>query len=96
MISIMTSGQLVLELLQIPMVRQELLGDQTLFTIYNDAGSEENGFFNTDPLGAEIHQTVYGYTSEPGNALYDVVFIKYKIINKSDDTWIDAYISSME
>jgi len=67
-----------------------IIGNQTLFVVYNDADAELHTQ-NTPPLGAEIQQTVFGYT-ETG-PLENTVFLRFKIINKSDDIWEDSYFA---
>ncbi len=70
----------------------KLLGDQTLFSVYNDMDPGKHTVFNTAPLGVEVQQTVYGYGSG-STALENTVFFVYKIINKGSHTWENAYIS---
>ena len=68
-----------------------LIGDQTLFAVYNDVGRNTGNRFSTSHLGAEIQQTIYGY--DDSGPAGDVVYINYKVINKSTSTWNDAYFS---
>jgi hypothetical protein len=58
-----------------------LVGDQTLWTVFNDLDPAAHSYHsgNTAPLGLEVQQSVCAF----GSGLFDeVVFIKYKIINK--------------
>ena len=69
------------------------LGDQTLFSVYHDAdpNAHNNGAGNTVPLGVEVQQTTFA--SDQVGAGSDIVFIQWKIVNKSDDDWHDAYVA---
>jgi YVTN family beta-propeller protein len=69
----------------------KLLGDQTLFAVYNDYEPSGHYIFGTQPLGAEVREIIYG--SADIGVMNDAVFLRYKIINKSAVTWENAYIS---
>ncbi|MDZ7263558.1 MAG: T9SS type A sorting domain-containing protein [candidate division KSB1 bacterium] len=64
-----------------------LMGDQTLWCSFTDAYLENRLANITPPLGAEVHLTVWGW-----NALDHVMFLRWEIINKSNDKWDDAYL----
>jgi len=66
-----------------------LLGDQTLWCSFTDGYPYPKGHRNgrTQPLGAEVHMTVYGW----GN-LDNIIFIRWEIINKSKEYWKDTYV----
>ena len=67
-----------------------ILGDQALFTIYNDklaAHTESGG----TPIGLEIHMMPFAYASNV-QAVNQTVFIHYKIINRSSLTLTNTYI----
>ncbi|MEW5923999.1 MAG: FlgD immunoglobulin-like domain containing protein [Candidatus Zixiibacteriota bacterium] len=70
-----------------------LIGDQTLWTVFNDAdpGLHDNYYGGgTAPLGIEVQQTVWGYdTPEEENFLY----LKYKFYNKSPNVIDSFYIN---
>ena len=70
-----------------------LIGDQTLWCVYNDADPEvhiaDEG--RTDPLGVEIQQTTFAFDWK--GALGNVVFIKFLIINKRDNTLDSTYVA---
>jgi hypothetical protein len=70
-----------------------VLGDQTLWCVYNDAaeGKHTNTAGNTDPLGVEIRQTVFGYDRQP--PLGNMLFVKLQILNKGGNKLDDAYVS---
>lgn len=68
------------------------LGDQMLWTVYNDADADEhwNNAGSTRPLGIEIQQTVwsqFAYNDET------VVYAKFKLYNKGSNQISDFYIS---
>ncbi|MCH7764391.1 MAG: T9SS type A sorting domain-containing protein [Candidatus Marinimicrobia bacterium] len=70
-----------------------LVGDQTLWTIFNNADTTTHPKFGfNNPLGLEVHLTVFGWDMD---SLEDVVFLQYKYINKSDHLW-DSTFFSME
>jgi len=71
-----------------PLVR----GDQTLWCSFTDAfpfATGSKGLYDriTRPLGAEIKMTTWGYKD-----LDDVIFLEWKIINKSGKEWVDTYV----
>ena len=68
----------------------KVLGDQRLFAAYNDLNAGLHGAYGVGaPLGAEVRQTTYGYNL--AGAIQNTVFIRYKIINRSNQTWANAY-----
>jgi fibronectin type 3 domain-containing protein len=74
----------------------KFFGDQQLFAVYNDFATQPhqvsgNSTFKTNPLGAEVQQTTYGYNAS-GN-LGNVMFLHYKIINRSSSQWDSAYVA---
>lgn len=68
----------------------EVMGDQMLFTVYNDLGSHAN-LNNTEPLGVEVQQTTWGYDVE--GALANVAFTRLRIINKGGNQINNAYLA---
>jgi hypothetical protein len=73
--------------------RPLLLGDQTLWCVYNDADPiyhilDPGG---TEPLGVEVQQTVFAFDS-PG-AMANTVFLKFKILNKGSNMLDSTFIS---
>ena len=69
----------------------KLLGDQTLWTVFNDADTITDSFYGfTNRLGLEVQRTVFGWNTEP---IKDVVFLHYKIINKSETNWDSTFFS---
>jgi hypothetical protein len=66
-----------------------LLGDRTAFCVWNDKG--EHLEFATDKLGAEVRQTVFGF--DRADALGDMTFFKWQIVNKGEADWDSSYFS---
>ncbi len=67
------------------------MGDQTLFVVCNDLDSltRNNTYYDSQPLGAEVQQTFWGWNSKED--LENAVFLQAKLINKSNSLWEDAY-----
>jgi len=64
-------------------------GDETLWFVSNDLDTSRSTFiFGKPPIGLEIQTTIYGF-NKPG--LEDVVFKKYKIINKGQNEIREMY-----
>lgn len=69
----------------------KLIGDETLFYVANDLDTVRSRFtYGSDPIGLEFQTTVFGFNRED---LKDVVFKKYKVINKSNSTIEDMYFT---
>jgi len=70
-----------------------LLGDQTLWCVYNDADPllHTDGAGSTAPLGVEVQQTVFAYNRT--GALGNIVFMKFLIINKGSNSLHQSYVS---
>ncbi len=67
-----------------------LIGDEVLWYVSNDLDTSRSLFtFRSLPIGLEFQTTVWGYKLR--NLMQDVVFKKYKIINKSLNTLEDMY-----
>lgn len=71
-----------------------MLGDQMLWTVYNDAdpSRHNNHAGDTDPLGIEIKQTVFA-RSGPAPTTSDVLYLKYEFSNKGGNTVDDFFMS---
>jgi len=69
-----------------------LLGDQTLWAVFNDADpSLHIGWMGTpEPLGIEVQLTVLAYRWP--NTLANTIFLKYRIINKGSNLLEDTYL----
>lgn len=59
----------------------ELIGDATLWCVFNDADVAKHTNMNTAPLGIEVQLTAFAFNR--GDALGDNIFYKWKFINKS-------------
>lgn len=69
-----------------------LWGDQVLWCVYNDGNpSTHNATGRTNPMGIEIQTTYFGF-DQPG-ALGNIMFMRWKIINKSDADYDSVFIS---
>ncbi len=53
----------------------------TAWCVYNDGEESRIRFPGTDPLGIEIHQSVFAFYSNYEPRIKNVLFIRYKIIN---------------
>jgi hypothetical protein len=76
--------------------RPLIIGDQTLWCVYNDADPEvhvtdEGSAADSPPLGIEIQQTTFAFDWK--GALGNTIFIKFKVINKCDNEMEDTYFS---
>ena len=72
----------------------QLLGDVMLWSAYNDADPSKhtNGSAGrTEPLGLEIQQSTFAFAR--GGALGNIVFLKFKMINKGVNQLDSAYVS---
>ena len=69
-----------------------LLGEQTLWCVYNDLDTGGRRNFASQPLGVEVQQTVFGYRSF--SYLFDnLVIVRFLIINKSKNTLDSMYFA---
>jgi hypothetical protein len=70
-----------------------LLGDATIWSVFNDAdpGVHTNDAGNTAPLGIEVQQTVFAFNRS--GPLGNIIFVKWKIINKGGNRLDDTYVS---
>lgn len=60
--------------------RPDLLGDQTVWCVYNDAVDPAlRTWIGNNPQGIEIRQTVFGYAS--AGLLGNLVFVRYNLLN---------------
>jgi hypothetical protein len=73
-----------------------LIGDQTLWCVYNDADpalhvTDEGSAGETPPLGIEVQQTTFAFDWK--GALGNTVFIKFKVINKGENRLDSTYVA---
>lgn len=60
--------------------RPDILGDETLWCVYNDGLPTSQRRWNTvPPKGIEIRQTVFAYSAH--HPLNNIIFIRYKVLN---------------
>ncbi len=72
--------------------KPKLWGDQQLWCVYNDGNSTKHAKTGTTkPMGIEIQATYFGF-NQPG-ALGNIMFMRWKIINKSDADYDSVFIS---
>ncbi len=71
----------------------KMIGDQMLWAVYNDADPDghSNDAGETNPLGIEVKQTVFGF--DRIGSLGNMVFVRYRIFNKGANTLEDCYFS---
>jgi hypothetical protein len=71
----------------------QLLGDATIWSVFNDAdpGVHTNEAGSTAPLGVEVQQSVFAYNRS--GALGNIIFVKWKIINKGANTLDSTFVS---
>jgi hypothetical protein len=67
-------------------------GDRMAFSIFNDVvASYQTG---SDPMGFEIHMSAYAFDEPQDTALNNTVFVSYKIINRSNNVYVDSYLGA--
>jgi len=66
-----------------------LIGDQTIFSVWNDLA--DHAEFGTNPLNIEVRQTAFAFNNI--NALGDVQFVKWQLVNKSGEDWDSTYFT---
>jgi hypothetical protein len=68
-----------------------LLGDATIWSVFNDADPGVHSNMSTAPLGLEVQQTVFAFNR--AGALGNIIFVKWKFINKGGNTLDSTYVS---
>jgi hypothetical protein len=70
-----------------------ILGDQMLWSVFNDLGKngKHNGASSALPLGIEVQLTTFAFSRQ--GPLGNTVFSRYQIINKGPNTLGNAYVS---
>jgi hypothetical protein len=69
----------------------KIIGDETLFFVANDLDTIRSLYtYGSLPIGLELQVTTFGYNSE---LLKDVVFKKFRVINKSSADITDMYFT---
>lgn len=72
--------------------RPLFLGTQTMFYVYNDAATHASGQTSLASMKAQILQTNWSYNVN--GPLGNIVFMEYRIINRSNNTWTNTYLGS--
>jgi hypothetical protein len=67
----------------------QLLGDQTVFSVWNDIFIKSE--YGADTLNLEVRQTAWAYNSN--DYLGDMIFIKWQLVNKSGLAWDSTYFA---
>jgi hypothetical protein len=67
-------------------------GDFMSYQIFNDVGTQETINLQEN-AGLEIHTQVYGYNSIEA-ALSNTLFVRHRVINRSDETYTDSYLGN--
>jgi hypothetical protein len=72
-----------------------IIGDQTLWCVYNDADSAQHFWWESAPLGVEVQQTVFGWSrfSVYYSEYNDLLFIRWLLINKGLDYLKSMYVT---
>jgi len=68
-----------------------LLGDMTIWCVYNDNSSLVHTTIGAPPLGVEIQMTVWGYSR--ADALGNAFYVKWKVINKGGRQLDSMFVS---
>ncbi len=58
----------------------DIIGDQFLWSVYNDADAAQHSNMGSAPIGIEVKQSVFGWKSD--DPLGDIVYMRYRIYNK--------------
>jgi hypothetical protein len=63
--------------------KPDIIGDKMTWCVYNDGvpGNQRLRFAGINPVGLEVHQSLFGYAST--SLLGNVIFIRYKLLNTS-------------
>jgi hypothetical protein len=74
--------------------RPGLIGNETVFTVFNDAvPANLRRFTGVQPQGVEIQQTAFAFSNEE-YSLNNTVFVRHRIVNKSMNDWDSIYFST--
>lgn len=70
---------------------QELVPDEMIFWIYNDAGNRHSLSNNTDPINMEVQVQAFAYATN--DEVNDMTFLRYKLINRAEEDIRQAYFA---
>ncbi len=68
----------------------QILGDQMLWYVSNDAIESGHSVFATDPLGLEVQNSIWGY--DRNDELGDMMYVRSLIINRGENEISDAFV----
>jgi hypothetical protein len=74
-----------------PQGQPGMIGDQTVWSVFNDITRVANNAASPAGLGIEVQQTTFAFNRT--GSLGDVIFMKYLLINKGANTLVDTYVS---
>jgi hypothetical protein len=66
-------------------------GDAAVFSLYNDMRLRNNAS-EGHQLGVEVHQTAYVWDCSEDSALYNTIFVNYRIINRWEWLYDEFYV----
>ena len=71
-------------------------GDFCALSVYNDINSDtaENCISNSDRMGVQVYEYVYGYDCSQDSALFNSIYVYYEIINKSGENYDSTFIGN--
>lgn len=69
-----------------------LLGDQTIWWVFNDVGNIHNETGSVNPVGVEIQAQAFGFNTN--NEINNMTFYRYKIINRASTSLNQTYFGS--
>jgi len=67
-------------------------GDMATYVIYNDYSNHK--WSGGQPIGVEIHQMAYAFACSVSAAIDNTIFVEYKVINKSANSYPNFYLSA--
>lgn len=68
-----------------------IVGDMTVWAVFNDNDLDYHVNMHTSPLGIEVQLTAFGFNR--ADALGNTVFYKWKLINKGGNTIDNAFVT---
>lgn len=74
--------------------KQNIIPGQMIFWIFNDAGNRHTAYGTDFKMGIEVHTTAYAFASRESDAINNSTFYKYKIFNKSINTYYDFRVGT--
>jgi len=77
-----------------PCSNEILLGDQTLWWVFNDVGNIHGESHSATPIGIEVHAQAFAFATN--DEINNMTFYRYKIINRSssqlDSTYFGQFV----